>query len=63
MRAAYKTKEFLELVSRERVTYVIAVPTIYTLCVNDPNFDHYDLQIGASGVSEAPRCPRQQLSD
>lgn len=66
MRAAYKTKEFLELVSRERVTYVIAVPTIYTLCVNDPNFDHYDLsnwRVGCFGGAPMPEATVKRLAE
>ena len=66
MRAAYKTQEFLELISRERVTYVIAVPTIYTLCVNDPNFDRYDLsnwRVGCFGGAPMPEATVKVLAE
>lgn len=66
MRAAYKTTEFLELVSRERVTFVIAVPTIYTLCVNDPNFDCYDLsnwRAGCFGGAPMPEATVKVLAE
>ena len=43
MRAAYKTPAFLALAARERMSYTIAVPAIYTLCVSEPNFASYDL--------------------
>jgi acyl-CoA synthetase (AMP-forming)/AMP-acid ligase II len=57
MRHAYKTPDFLELASRERITYSILVPTIYTLCATYPELDRYDLsswRIGCFGGAPMP---------
>ena len=39
MRQAYKTPDFLALASREKITYSILVPTIYTLCAMHPELE------------------------
>jgi long-chain acyl-CoA synthetase len=49
MRQAYKTPDFLALAARERITYSILVPTIYTLCVMDPDLGSYDLSAWRCG--------------
>lgn len=57
MRAAYKTPAFLALASRERMSYTVAVPAIYTLCANDPSFASHDLsawRIGCFGGAPMP---------
>ena len=57
MRQAYKTPEFLELASREKITYSILVPTIYTLCAMHPDLKSYDLsswRIGCFGGAPMP---------
>ena len=57
MRRDYKTELFLDLVSRERITYTLVVPTIYTLCAMHPNFAAYDLsawRIGSFGGAPMP---------
>lgn len=57
MRQAYKTPLFLELASRERITYSILVPTIYTLCAMHPDLTRYDLsawRIGCFGGAPMP---------
>ncbi len=57
MRHAYKTPDFLGLASRERITYSILVPTIYTLCATYPELDRYDLsswRIGCFGGAPMP---------
>lgn len=57
MRPAYKTPAFLDLASRERMTYTVAVPAIYTLCTNDPNLAAYDLsawRLGTFGGAPMP---------
>ena len=73
MRRDYKTPEFLELASRERITYSILVPAIYTLCALSPELDRYDLsawRIGCFGGAPMPvstiellaqKLPRLQL--
>jgi long-chain acyl-CoA synthetase len=57
MRAAYKTPAFLALAARERMSYTVAVPAIYTLCVNDPDLAAYDLsawRVGGFGGAPMP---------
>ena len=57
MRRDFKVVEFLDLLSRERITYTLVVPTIYTLCVMHPNFDNHDLsawRIGGFGGAPMP---------
>ncbi|ABE38427.1 AMP-dependent synthetase and ligase [Rhodopseudomonas palustris BisB5] len=57
MRQAYKTADFLALASRERITYSILVPAIYTLAAMHPEFDRYDLsawRIGCFGGAPMP---------
>jgi acyl-CoA synthetase (AMP-forming)/AMP-acid ligase II len=57
MRQAYKTDAFLELASRERITYSILVPAIYTLCAMHPGLQDYDLsawRIGCFGGAPMP---------
>ena len=39
----FKTKDSLELMARERVTLLIAVPTMYWFWVTYPEIDHYHL--------------------
>jgi long-chain acyl-CoA synthetase len=57
MHQAYNTPDFLALASRERITYSILVPTIYTLCVMHPKLASYDLtswRIGCFGGAPMP---------
>jgi long-chain acyl-CoA synthetase len=57
MRQAYKTPDFLELASRERITFSILVPAIYTLCAMHPELQRYDLsswRIGCFGGAPMP---------
>jgi long-chain acyl-CoA synthetase len=54
MPTAYKTPAFLALAAREQMTYTILVPTIYTLCVNDPAIEAHDLSHWRLGCFGAP---------
>jgi long-chain acyl-CoA synthetase len=57
IRQTYKTEAFLEVTSRERVTFSILVPAIYTLCAMSPNLERYDLspwRIGCFGSAPMP---------
>lgn len=57
MRNAYRTAEFLELASRQKTTYSILVPAIYTLCATFPELARYDLsawRIGCFGGAPVP---------
>jgi long-chain acyl-CoA synthetase len=54
----FKTKESLELMDQEKVTILIAVPTMYWFWVTFPEFDRYDLssiEMTLSGA--APAAP------
>jgi acyl-CoA synthetase (AMP-forming)/AMP-acid ligase II len=66
MRAAYKTAAFLALAARERMSYTIAVPAIYTLCTNDPNFASYDFsawRVGCFGGAPMPVATIKTLAE
>ena len=39
----YKTQKFLELLDREKITYINTVPTIFVFLLNYPERDQYDL--------------------
>jgi acyl-CoA synthetase (AMP-forming)/AMP-acid ligase II len=57
MRRDYKTPEFLALASRERITYSILVPAIYTLSALSPELERHDLgawRIGCFGGAPMP---------
>jgi long-chain acyl-CoA synthetase len=54
----FKTKESLELMDREKITILVAVPTMYWFWVTYPEFDRYDLssiELTISGA--APAAP------
>ncbi len=66
MRQDYKTEPFLELVSREGVTFSILVPAIYTLCVMSSNLERYDLsswRIGCFGGAPMPVPTIEMLAE
>jgi acyl-CoA synthetase (AMP-forming)/AMP-acid ligase II len=53
----YKTARFLAIAAAERISYSIAVPTIYTLCANAPDLQSHDLsrwRIGCFGGAPMP---------
>ncbi|WP_022723519.1 class I adenylate-forming enzyme family protein [Rhodopseudomonas sp. B29] len=57
MRQAFKTADFLALAGRERITWSILVPAIYTLAVMHPDFAKHDLsawRIGCFGGAPMP---------
>jgi long-chain acyl-CoA synthetase len=65
MRQAYKTPDFLALASREKVSFTIVVPAIYTLCVMDKNLESYDLsawRLGCFGGAPMPVATIEMLS-
>ncbi|MCP9628818.1 AMP-binding protein [Rhodopseudomonas palustris] len=65
MRQAYKTPDFLALASREKITYSILVPAIYTLVAMSPEFDRHDLsawRIGCFGGAPMPVPTIEMLS-
>jgi acyl-CoA synthetase (AMP-forming)/AMP-acid ligase II len=53
----FKGRAFLELASRERMTYTLVVPAIYNLCLREPEFERYDLshwRVGGFGGAPMP---------
>jgi acyl-CoA synthetase (AMP-forming)/AMP-acid ligase II len=66
MRQAFKTSNFLALASREKITYSILVPTIYTLCVMSPELGNHDLsawRIGCFGGAPMPVATIEMLAE
>jgi acyl-CoA synthetase (AMP-forming)/AMP-acid ligase II len=66
MRRAYATSDFLALASREKITFSILVPTIYTLCVMSPELAAHDLaswRIGCFGGAPMPVTTIELLSE
>lgn len=54
----FKTKDSLELIAKEKVTLIIAVPTMYWFWVTHPEFDQYDLSSVEYTLSgAAPAAP------
>jgi len=52
MMPEFKAADFLALAARERITFTVLVPAMYTLCLMQPDFDRHDLsawRIGAYG--------------
>jgi long-chain acyl-CoA synthetase len=57
MRQSYKTPDFLALMARERVSFCVLVPAIYTLSVMHPDLGTYDLsawRVGGFGGAPMP---------
>ncbi len=53
----FKAGPFLELASRERMSYTLVVPAIYNLCLREPGFERCDLsrwRIGGFGGAPMP---------
>jgi acyl-CoA synthetase (AMP-forming)/AMP-acid ligase II len=66
MRQAYTTSDFLALASREKITYSILVPAIYTLCVMSPELADHDLRswrIGCFGGAPMPVATIEMLAE
>jgi acyl-CoA synthetase (AMP-forming)/AMP-acid ligase II len=61
----FKARDYLELASRERITYTILVPAMYKLCLLDPQFDRYDLsawRVGCYGGAPMPAATIDELA-
>ena len=53
----FKARTFLELASRERMSFTLVVPAIYNLCLREPDFERYDLshwRLGGFGGAPMP---------
>ncbi|MDF1793048.1 MAG: class I adenylate-forming enzyme family protein [Thalassobaculaceae bacterium] len=65
MRAGYKVPELLATAARERVTYTILVPALYTLAVMQPSLSDHDLsawRIGCFGGAPMPEATIAKLA-
>jgi long-chain acyl-CoA synthetase len=61
----FKAGEYLKLVARERVTYTVMVPAMYSLCLLQRDFDSYDLsswRIGGYGGAPMPVATIERLA-
>ncbi len=57
MRQAFKAPDFIAQAAREKITFTIVVPAIYSLCAMSPALDAHDLsawRIGAFGGAPMP---------
>ena len=55
----FKAGEFLELAARERMTYTILVPAMYSLCLLQPELERFDLsswRVGGYGGAPMPEA-------
>jgi len=54
---AFKARDFLEIMARERITYTLIVPAMYNLCLLEKDFEKFDLsswRIGGYGGAPMP---------
>jgi long-chain acyl-CoA synthetase len=61
----FKATPFLDLASRERMTFTVAVPAIYNLCLREPDFERYDLshwRVGGFGGAPMPEGTIKDLA-
>ena len=61
----FKAGLFLELASRERMTYTLVVPAIYNLCLREPDFASFDLshwRVGGFGGAPMPEGTMRSLA-
>lgn len=66
MRAGYRVPELLETAARERITYTILVPALYTLAVMQPDLAAHDLsawRVGCFGGAPMPEATIAKLDD
>lgn len=66
MRSGYRVPELLETAARERITYTILVPALYTLAVMQPDLAVHDLsawRIGCFGGAPMPEATIAKLDD
>ncbi|MCC2109521.1 MAG: acyl--CoA ligase [Hyphomicrobiales bacterium] len=57
MRQAFKAADFIAQAAREKITFTIVVPAIYSLCAMSPALDEHDLsawRIGSFGGAPMP---------
>ncbi|MEI2734201.1 MAG: class I adenylate-forming enzyme family protein [Rhodoblastus sp.] len=65
MRQAFKAPDFIAQAAREKITFAIVVPAIYSLCAMSPALDEHDLsawRIGSFGGAPMPAPTIQALA-
>ncbi len=65
MMPAFKARAFLELATREGLTQSVMVPTMYNLCLLEPDFDDHDLsawRVGGYGGAPMPTATIDALA-
>jgi len=62
MMRAFKARAFLELASRERLTYTCMVPAMYNLCLLEPDYASFDLSSWRSGTFGGAAMPDATIS-
>jgi acyl-CoA synthetase (AMP-forming)/AMP-acid ligase II len=62
----FKTRDFLALAARERMTHTVIVPAMYNLCLLEPDLPRFDLsawRIGAYGGAPMPAATIAALAE
>jgi len=65
MMREFKAARFLELAERERVTFMCMVPTMYALCLMEPDYARHDLshwRAGTFGGAPMPEATLERLA-
>ena len=61
----FRASDFLSLAAREKMTYTLAVPAIYNLCLLQPDFASHDLsswRVGGFGGAPMPQATIERLA-
>ncbi len=59
----FEPRRFLELIQKERATFLLGVPTMFRLVLTHPDFDKYDVgSVRAGYVSGAPSDPDDRVA-
>jgi len=60
---AFEPGRFLELIQRERATFLVGVPTMFRLALNHPDFGKYDVSsVRAGYVGGAASAPEDRIA-
>jgi long-chain acyl-CoA synthetase len=62
---AFRAHDFIEIATRERMTYTLIVPAMYNLCLLDPEFSRFDLtawRIGGFGGAPMPQATIERVA-
>lgn len=66
MMPEFRTRDFLQLAARERLTHTIMVPAMYNLCLLQPDFGSFDLsawRVGGYGGAPMPQATIAGLAE